>query len=485
MASIGTAHWRRDGSRGFRIGDGGRPAVRISLAEHDGASRGGHQQRGGAGTDQQPLARRRPCGERHLAVVRRVGFFGRNGNGSVGWCNRGRDLAPIGDFGHGAGRDCGVLFPLFRDVGFFPRPLELRVSRIGRDLSLDRNLGIEARRQRGDRDNFLRPHFMREEARRGLIGVGLDLHVLFAEQREPGADRLRALRRADGHSGVDGLKEALAETRPMTFGEGLTQFSMKALKDFGRLFAGYALIKHDRHRVDVRPGSLRIGFHILFDRCVGRRVEGDRRAGCLGCLETRGSEIDQDRSIVFGNENVGRLDVTVKDADPVRTIEARGNRLDDVPQTSFVEAPAFLEQFRQRHAIFEVHHHVSGAVNLEQAANADDVGMPGRRRQIPQQLGFLDELFQSQGMHFLDVRTDRDDRVFGVAFADRTGKIFFDCDEFAEIDSPPSVNNPKAADSEDVFKAPFPDHGSGRQGLVAIGFAQCRYPIKRSAVKEK
>ena len=62
-------------------------------------------------------------------------------------------------------------------------------------------------------------------------------------------------------------------------------------------------------------------------------------------------------------------------------------------------------------AVLEVHHHVGGAVNLEQAADADDVGMPGRGRQVPQKLGFLDELLEAERVDFLGVRTDRDDRA--------------------------------------------------------------------------
>jgi len=42
-------------------------------------------------------------------------------------------------------------------------------------------------------------------------------------------------------------------------------------------------------------------------------------------------------------------------------------------------------------------------------------------------------------------------RDFGVALGNRTGKIFFDCNQFAEINAAALVDDAKAADTEDIL----------------------------------
>ena len=65
-------------------------------------------------------------------------------------------------------------------------------------------------------------------------------------------------------------------------------------------------------------------------------------------------------------------------------------------------------------------------------------------------------------MDFLGVRIDRHDRVFGVALADRAREIFFDRNQFAEVDSAGAVNDPKPADAKHVLKPPLAQHSPGR-----------------------
>src|SRR5512139_790900 len=146
----------------------------------------------------------------------------------------------------------------------------------------------------------------------------------------------------------------------------------------------------------------------------------------------------------------------------MRAVESLGYRLDDVPQAALVEAAPFLQQLGQRNAVLKVHHHVSGAMNLEEAANADDVGMACRGRQVPQKLRLLDELLQAQRMHFLDIGADRDDRALGIAFGDRAWEIFLDGNELAEIDSAALVDDAESAHAKDVFQTPFAQDRAGR-----------------------
>ena len=113
-------------------------------------------------------------------------------------------------------------------------------------------------------------------------------------------------------------------------------------------------------------------------------------------------------------------------------------------------------------------------MDLEQAADADDVGVPRRGRQVPQQLGFLDELLEAERVDFLGVGIDRNDRVLGIALADRAREIFLDGDELVEIDSARLVDDAEAADAEHLLQAPFAKHRPRRQCLVAVRLVHCR-----------
>ncbi len=118
-------------------------------------------------------------------------------------------------------------------------------------------------------------------------------------------------------------------------------------------------------------------------------------------------------------------------------------------------------------------------MNLEEGTHADDVGMTGRGRQVPEKFRFLDELLQSEGVDLLDVRTDRDDRVFGIAFADCAWEILFNRNKFAEINSATLVDDAKTPDAENVFQTPFADDRPRGQRLVAVRLAHCRFPFGR------
>ena len=122
-------------------------------------------------------------------------------------------------------------------------------------------------------------------------------------------------------------------------------------------------------------GPCGIGLHILFDRRIRRRVEGDLGVGRLAGFEARRAEIDQHRPARLVDQDVGRLDVAVQHADAMGAFKPFGDGPDEREQAFLVECLALLQHLRQRDAAFEVHHHVGGAVNFEQAADADDVGM--------------------------------------------------------------------------------------------------------------
>ena len=96
------------------------------------------------------------------------------------------------------------------------------------------------------------------------------------------------------------------------------------------------------------------------------------------------------------------------------------------------------------------------------------LGCRRRGRQVPQQLGFLDELLEAERVDFLGVGIDRDDRVLGIAFADRTREIFFDRHELVEINSARLVDDAEPADAEHLLEAPLAQHRARRQRLIAV-----------------
>ena len=291
--------------------------------------------------------------------------------------------------------------------------------------------------------------------RRALLGVAIEL-------LEPSGDRPRPIVGPNSHRRIDRGKETRAVAGPVTLGERSSLLTMETLENLGRLFASDALVEHDAKRINVGPRPLRVGFHILFDRRVGRGVEGHRGTRRLCRLETRRTKVDQHRPAIGIDQDVGRLDVAVKNADTVGAVEPLGDRPDHVEQAALVKAGALLQQARERIAVLEIHHHVGGAVHLEQAAHVDDVGVARRGRQVPQQLGFFDELLEAQRVDFLGIGIDRDDGIFSVAFADRTGEIFLDRDQLVEINPASAIDDPESADTQHIFESPLAKDGSWR-----------------------
>ena len=282
----------------------------------------------------------------------------------------------------------------------------------------------------------------------------------------------------DRHRAVDRRQEAFGISRPFALDQRLACIAVHAFQDFRRLFTRDALIQHHAERVDIGPGPLFVSAHILFERGVGRGVEGDGGAGRFTRFKAGRTEVDQDRATIFVHHDVGRLDVPVQHAHAVRAVETFRDRQDHLGQRFLVEPLAVLDQLGQRSPVLEIHHHVGGAVNLEQAAHADDVGMARRSGEVPEEFCFLHEFLQAQRVHFLGVGIDRNDSRVLVPFTNGAGEILLDCNEFVEIDPATLVYDAKAADAQHVLQSPFAKHCSRRQCLVAVYVAHCpRTPI--------
>ena len=259
-----------------------------------------------------------------------------------------------------------------------------------------RNLrGGRRRRVRNRRRGLLRrrratPHAGADADARRIVVRRL---VARLEHLQPLGHRLRALGWAKRHRRVHRAGEGAAVSGSLAGRQRLAEATVHALQRITRFLAGHALIERHAQRVDVRPRPLREGLHVLFDRRVGRRVEGDLGAGGLAGFETGGPEVDQHwaTSVVI-DQDVGGLDVTVDDAGLVHPIQPLGDRAQQPEQPCLVEGLPVAQHLRQRDALLEVHDHVGGAVDLEETLDGDDVRVPVGLRQVPQDLRLFDEL---------------------------------------------------------------------------------------------
>ena len=308
---------------------------------------------------------------------------------------------------------------------------------------------------------------------RALIVHGRGRRV---EQREPLRNRLRPLFRLDRHAGVDRLTEPRREARMRLRRQGLAETAVQAFQHLGRLLSRDALVHHYSQCIDVRPRALGVGLHVLFEGGVGRGVEGDLGVGRLTGFEARRAEIDQHRPARRVDQNNGGLDVAMHHAAFERAVEAHRHRTDQRHQARFVEAFAVVQHLRQRCSVLVVHHHVRRAVDLEQAAYADDVRVPLGLGEVPEDLGLFQELLAAEGKDFLRRRVRRLHRFAVDAVADGAGEILLDRDQFVEIGPAPLVDDAEAAHAQHLLQAPFAQHRAFGQRAVRIRLVHSRSP---------
>src|SRR3989442_5290544 len=139
----------------------------------------------------------------------------------------------------------------------------------------------------------------------------------------------------------------------------------------------------------------------------------------------------------------------------MRTIQALRDWPDQTREALLGEAFAFFQHLRQRKAVLEIHHHVGGAMDLEQAADTNDIGMPGRLRQIPEQLRLFDELLQAERVDLFRIRIGGNNRVAIAPLADGAWKIFLDGNQLVKINAAPLVDDAESADAEHLLEPPF------------------------------
>ena len=158
----------------------------------------------------------------------------------------------------------------------------------------------------------------------------------------------------------------------------------------------------------------------------------------------RGAEVEQHRNAVITKKYVVGLDVPVDESRVVDEGQALQQRNDDVHQVALADDGAHLQCAGQRLSPLVFHHHVGGAIGLEYAVYADDVGV----LQCGQRFRFLEKATDSVGEFLRTVRGNRGYLVVPLARGDVFGKVFLDGNLAPEVFIVSQVGDPESAGSE-------------------------------------
>ena len=101
-----------------------------------------------------------------------------------------------------------------------------------------------------------------------------------------------------------------------------------------------------------------------------------RRRGIAGRVgRSRDAEVGDDRLLVVRDQNVGRLQIAVDDADFVRRLQAGDDLTRQRDRPFDRQLPLGRQQAREVGAVHERHRDVFDAVDLAEVVDANDVGV--------------------------------------------------------------------------------------------------------------
>ncbi len=126
-------------------------------------------------------------------------------------------------------------------------------------------------------------------------------------------------------------------------------------------------------------------------------------------------------------------------------------RLDQRRDLRLRERAVRLHPVGKRRALDEFHHHVGGAVRLEEAHHAHDVRMAERRHGAR----LVEKAPLAPVERVGGGRRARRDRIVGAARGDVVGQVFLDRDLEVEVRVGREVGQPEAAHAEHALDAVF------------------------------
>ena len=139
------------------------------------------------------------------------------------------------------------------------------------------------------------------------------------------------------------------------------------------LAAGQTLVEHAGQRVDVGT-RVRLCGGDAFGRHVGPGADHARFLRQRGLTGGAGdAEVDQVREVVLGDQDVGRLDVAVHQADLMCRMQRRSDLVDDADGTRRVQ-PAVSDDRVQVLALDQPHRDEESPVDLTEVVDRHYVG---------------------------------------------------------------------------------------------------------------
>ena len=278
---------------------------------------------------------------------------------------------------------------------------------------------------------------------------------------------LRAVLAPQHHAFVDGGQKSWTVVARLVdlLGERDIRIATEAVDHLCRCFADDGTIERGGEPVDVGPRPLGGGIVLVrFGRGVPRR---DERRGCPRLLAERlpgGAEVEENRgSVALLDIDVGGLDIAMDDIRLMHDLQRVYEGPDDGIEL-LLRRPASscgqpgLEILTDD----ESEHHVGGAVLLEVARDADDVGMPetGQRPRLGEK-SLQTPIVTVQ----VGIRARIDGRA-GVAIRKRCGKVLLDGDLNAEAFVSCQVGYSEPAGAEHaLYLVITTDHGTFGQCL--------------------
>src|SRR5262249_46876319 len=251
---------------------------------------------------------------------------------------------------------------------------------------------------------------------------------------------VRRQRPVDSSEQIGGVAAAVGG-----LGRGRQHVLAHARHGLDRALAGDHPVHHAAEGVQVAPRPLLPLRVLLLDRSVPGRDDGSE----LGARRSRASraEVEQHGRTVLAHEDVARLDVAMQVPGAMDEVEAVEQRPDEREDRALVEGPAAADPLAQGLPGYELHHHVRGAVRLEEAQHAHDVGVTERGERAR----LVEEARQAPLERLGCGLALRLHRLIVAALGEIAGQVLLDRDLEVEVRIGREIGQAEAADPQGLL----------------------------------
>src|SRR6185369_6424996 len=186
-------------------------------------------------------------------------------------------------------------------------------------------------------------------------------------------------------------------------------------------------------RVDVGPGSQRAVAAIHLGRGEAGRVHRTDEVAFLAQHLARSAEVEQDRLVLVGDEDVRGLDVQVQhlvlmdDAQPSQYLVEQGTDRRFAKYFVTFQVARGDDEILQGISLQVIHDHVDGFVLAEEIENRNDA----RMRYLRERAAFFEEALQAEPVERLLLGLDAGRQLARRALGERRRQIFLERNELA------------------------------------------------------